>query len=141
MSTSALTGRERGRGRAVVQAGLVLLWVSALLSVPIGDCGGSPEACAAAETVVRDQVRLLVVVLLAVTVIGFGALRTAHPLANAALLVSSATLALLGLWAIAATSETPSWLPSGFMFAVPATLVLVAGAAIRFLSSRDIRER
>jgi hypothetical protein len=138
-----LTGRERGRTTTVVLAGLVLLWVSALLSLPIesGDCGGSPEVCAAAATGARDHVRLIVFILLAMTVLALGALRTGYPLADVVLLASSAALVLLGLWVIVAENGRPLWLPAGFMFMIPAALVLIGGTARRLMGSRDIRRR
>jgi hypothetical protein len=120
----------------------VLLWVSAALALPIesGDCGGSPEACAAAEALAGDRVRLVVVVLLAVTAMGIGALRTAHPWVSAMLLATSAALALAGLWVIAAGTWVPSWVPRGFMFMVPAALLLALGAARRLVDTGAIRE-
>jgi hypothetical protein len=135
-----MTGREPGRNGTLVLVGLVLLWLSALASVPLesGDCGGSLEACAAAATVAQGHVRLLVVTVLLITVIGIASRRTGHAVAHAALLASSAAIVCGGLWVVVAQNQRPEWLPVGFMLTIPAALLLVVGAARLLLASRAV---
>jgi hypothetical protein len=134
---------RKGSGSgAAIWAGLVLLWISALLSAPLasGDCAGTADACAAAKANAGDQVRLLLMTVLGVTAIGIVSLRTGHWLAQMALLVGTSAIGLLGLWVAVARSQAPDWLPVGFYFTLPAALILVAAAAVRSVRSPDIRD-
>lgn len=135
-----MAGPGRGRNGTLLVAGLVLLWVSALLSLPMesGDCAGSIEACGAAAIVAQGHVRLLMAVVLLITVLVVGALRAGYRMTHVALVASSAALVVLGIWVAAAQNQRPEWLPVGFMFTIPAALLLAVGAARQLRGSRSV---
>lgn len=143
MDSTALAARVApGRGN-LIQVGLVLLWASALFTLPLaaGDCVGTAEACAASEGVGRGHMQVLLVALLAVTAIGFVAIRARHWLPHAGLFANCGAVALLGLWVVLANNDSPIWLPPGFMFTLPAALLLMIGAIRGTVGSRDIARR
>ncbi len=143
MDNTALAARDAPRRGNLIQVGLVLLWASALFAMPLaaGDCGGSAEACAASEGVGRGHMQVVLMALLAVTAIGFVAIRARHWLPQAALIASCGAVALVGLWVVLAQNDSPKWLPPGFVFTLPAALLLVIGAIRGWVGSRDIARR
>lgn len=135
------------RGRIWVQAGLIVLWVSALLAVPLegGDCGGSIDTCIAAAALGRSHIQIAALVLFGITVVALASLRVPRGWSRGALLVSSAALATAGLWVLVAQAARPDWLPIAFLFTSPAALLLfvgaVRGSTAKGALSRDVARR
>ena len=123
-----MTGISPRSGRTAILAGVTVLWVSALLAIPLagGDCGGTIDTCEAARARASDGVRLLAIVVVVVSVAAVASLRIEHRFPSGVLLAGGAVMAALGLWAAVAPTGG-AWLPLGFVFTLPAALLLTVG--------------
>jgi hypothetical protein len=123
--------------------GVGLLWLGAMVAtfLEMGDCFGSDAQCEALWGAQATHDRVLVLLLLGTTAIGFAAaLRGRIALPTILAIVAGGDLAL-AVGSASGRDAVPPWTPNGLFFLAPALLTLAVASLYQILASIGSRAR